>query len=1199
MPFPFRNPIDESSTDEEEWKPPDYAVPSGSSNGGEEGWTPPDYAKPHKEQEKKSLFSKAVEPIKPPISRRPITFGETPKPEEPAKELTTDKELEEEAAHPHYDPATRADIKPETFGSAISSAVDKAKEFLARHPKIRSTAQFALTGSSPELETDIKARGLRPEIQGPGFQEIPGVKQATDYLAQKVTGEGGTGRLIAGAGVKALGDIIASGFDPRAVGIPETPLRPRAKIMEGPSLRQRPPIKPVEIAKTTPEPAKAVKEIEGEEPPAAAEWKPPAYAVASAAKEEETPKGRTFEEILKGFGGAGHPSEGPEYVKKVLDKAGKGEPGLSVEPVEGEKVTDLNAQHVVYRDKNGEPVAAAKIVQDQNGKNMVMDLATDKDKGLLSGRAIVAVGDKLDELKATEPAGTISKEGQNFLDRMRERQAQPRELAGILSETPATTQPPKLGRIQRMLGVENMKDAKLDDLKDVYDITKGSIDPAERKAATFLKLMIDQKEGKLRPTGRAEQIAELVRKPEERTGLPENIPSGIPKPPQAEDFHPQLSSFQNYGDGVLNMEFDKSAPMAAKDVQKLLSERGIDADITEMHTAADSPSRFRVDIKGDPSKTADIGNQLEQVIGGSFDSEVEMHGGLGFIGNIFKKLKTAWKGTGTKVDPVVDKLFSAIQTSKGQNVEQQAIYTAERARRFGASAGVKEKGMAGAAKSLAAMRGEYEKVIPQTNFKLSQEETDSLFNAVMDSKTITQAEKLRGYTALFKLLRGEKVPVRSELSVLDDVFGSGFADRVIQMHGGIGAVGVNISKLANTMKSLQNAMSLAAPLRHGIGLAYRKEFFPAFKDMFKFFADKDTYNAAMKAIAERPNYMLGRKSGLFLAKPGSLMNSEEEFLNSYIGDIPRGIKGLGIRNLVEASQRGYSGFLNKLRSDVFDSMVLQAKKLGHEPYTIVDGEVVPTKETEAIANFINNATGRGSLGPLNKITNEMNLLFWSPRMISSRINMLANPTIYTSLPKGMRLEGLKSLLGIAAFGVAVDTLAAMGGAKVTNNILSSDFAKARFGKKVIDPWGGFQQYIGAAARFLAAAGVNLNIGPIEARKTGTLPETMGSVAGKFLKNKESPAASFAHDILFAKKFTGGGGYISQYGQPQTIQGQASKQFVPIFIQDLYNIMEDDPEWADSIGLTAVMGGASLTGMAQEYPEPTTGRRMKFRKNLRP
>ncbi len=71
-------------------------------------------------------------------------------------------------------------------------------------------------------------------------------------------------------------------------------------------------------------------------------------------------------------------------------------------------------------------------------------------------------------------------------------------------------------------------------------------------------------------------------------------------------------------------------------------------------------------------------------------------------------------------------------------------------------------------------------------------------------------------------------------------------------------------------------------------------------------------------------------------------------------------------------------------------------------------------------------------------------------------------------------------------------------------------------------------------------------------------------------------------LLLVKE--GPGTFTTQYGQPTSIQREVVKTFTPIFIQDLETLMQSEPDFSSNIGLDAAMAGASLTGMAQEYPE---------------
>jgi hypothetical protein len=52
----------------------------------------------------------------------------------------------------------------------------------------------------------------------------------------------------------------------------------------------------------------------------------------------------------------------------VLGAPGTGTPGLSVEAVAGESTADLNAQRIVYRGKDGTPIAVAKCCARQPGQ---------------------------------------------------------------------------------------------------------------------------------------------------------------------------------------------------------------------------------------------------------------------------------------------------------------------------------------------------------------------------------------------------------------------------------------------------------------------------------------------------------------------------------------------------------------------------------------------------------------------------------------------------------------------------------------------------------------------------------------------------------------------------------------------------------------------------------------------------------------
>lgn len=533
----------------------------------------------------------------------------------------------------------------------------------------------------------------------------------------------------------------------------------------------------------------------------------------------------------------------------------------------------------------------------------------------------------------------------------------------------------------------------------------------------------------------------------------------------------------------------------------------------------------------------------------------------------------------------VAKLLEALEEAKGLQEEQTANFKLERARRFAAFEGVKSEGITGAAKSLGKLKGEYEKIDLENvlSDSMSPKEINALFTAVKRAN-ITTGEKARGYTALFKLMDGSGIPQRNELKLLNDVFGDGFAEKILELHGGLGVVGMKIGKVANTMKALRSSLDLSAPLRQGIGLIHRSEFRDAFAEMFKYLGNKKYYDAAMTSIEQRPNYLLGREAGLFLAKPDDLLKGEEAFLNNYTHAIPR---FTGLPGLVDASERAYTGFLNSLRADTFDNLVKNAKAAGHETFTIAEDEegnktIVPSKVTENLAKYINVSTGRGGLGKLEKIASEMNTLIWSPRLISSRLSIL-NPQYYMNMDKFTRMEAIKSLFAIAAAGISVAMLGKLAGAKVSTDIQSSDFMKARFGNNVLDPYGGFQQPIVAAARFISG-------------ESNGKPQSRTTTLENFSANKLSPMAALAYELASAQKWTGKPGeFISRYGQKKNVSTEISNSFTPMFIQDVTDVFKNDPSFAEQVGLdTASLFGMGVQNYSEKKPNALGFRKMSIR-----
>lgn len=111
-----------------------------------------------------------------------------------------------------------------------------------------------------------------------------------------------------------------------------------------------------------------------------------------------------------------------DYTTGILSDAGKGNPGISIEDRTREH-TNTPYKFVVYRSPDGDPIAAARVIINSDGELSVEDMAADKSRGLLYGKAVKSVGEKLKILNATNPAASdwVSEDAQNLISGSRRR----------------------------------------------------------------------------------------------------------------------------------------------------------------------------------------------------------------------------------------------------------------------------------------------------------------------------------------------------------------------------------------------------------------------------------------------------------------------------------------------------------------------------------------------------------------------------------------------------------------------------------------------------------------------------------------------------------------------------------------------------------------------------------------------------------
>lgn len=350
---------------------------------------------------------------------------------------------------------------------------------------------------------------------------------------------------------------------------------------------------------------------------------------------------------------------------------------------------------------------------------------------------------------------------------------------------------------------------------------------------------------------------------------------------------------------------------------------------------------------------------------------------------------------------------------------------------------------------------------------------------------------IRADTAFTKLWDLGQIPTRSELIVLEEVFGKRFIESVLSLRGKGSKVWELFLELWNVPRAMVAAGELSASLRqgapfllHGKGQAWRD----AFGAQLKAFRSTENAEAVARSIVEHPLYESSQTARLSLTIPStlrraaSIVEREEPFIGARLAaNIP--IYG----KLVRASERAYVTMLNKLR---FETFVHEATKLG---------EAATLDDFQSIAKTINVLTGRADLGRANEAISLLNGVFFAPRFAVSRFQ--APLMVLQGNPQARKLAA-QALVSYASTVIGMLSLADIAGvAEVEWDSRSSDFLKfkIRGSNTRIDPWAGLQQPVVLVSRLIAGQYKRLDTGTVQKLDAGR-------AITLFLENKLAPSS---------------------------------------------------------------------------------------------
>jgi hypothetical protein len=326
----------------------------------------------------------------------------------------------------------------------------------------------------------------------------------------------------------------------------------------------------------------------------------------------------------------------------------------------------------------------------------------------------------------------------------------------------------------------------------------------------------------------------------------------------------------------------------------------------------------------------------------------------------------------------------------------------------------------------------------------------------------------------------------------------------------------------NTARAILTSFDVSAVLRQGgfIVLGNPVRGFRNLGPMFQAFGSDKFAKEEKFRLQNRENFKNGayQQSKLFLAdvnKVDQMSKQEEDFMSRWIDKIPKGARGLYLGSAIQGSQRAYTVFLNRLRMDTFDAMVANLKK-GSEP---------TPQEMSAAANFINIATGRGDLGKFNQAGTALNTVFFAPRLVASRFQILAGYPYFTASgrTKALVLREYAKFFTGALLVYALGMLAQDDEDEpIETDPRSSDFLKIRFGDTRVDPLSGLIQATVLVSRLVSGEKKQASgkIVPIRGEKVPYGADDSFDVMGNFARTKFSPIVGSLVNVITGKNVVG-------------------------------------------------------------------------------
>lgn len=377
-----------------------------------------------------------------------------------------------------------------------------------------------------------------------------------------------------------------------------------------------------------------------------------------------------------------------------------------------------------------------------------------------------------------------------------------------------------------------------------------------------------------------------------------------------------------------------------------------------------------------------------------------------------------------------------------------------------------------------------------------------------------------------------------------------------------------IGEIPGTMKSFMSSLDNSFWGRQGIKALldtrtanlWVKNFAKSFGDIGRELKGVDAMDLIRADIYSRPNALNGKYDA---GNYGLGVLNEEAFPTS----IPERIPVFG--RLFKASESAYGGGALRLRADLADRFISLAEKNGVN--------TLSKSEAKEIGHLVGSLTGRGSIGRLEPISKEINVLLYSIKFLKSNIDTVIAPAKFAGQKTGLLSKPATKGEEFASKEAAKATMSMVGTLSVVLSIAklldpdsvdedprSTNFGKIKMFGKWVDITGGMSSLVRLASR-LVPTKHNGEWGVWSKSSTGNWTNLVAGSYGQksawdmiidsLFSNKLSPVAGIARDAWRGEMFG---------GEPFNITKSITNSVTPLSIQTFDDIK--DEKASDILGL---------------------------------